>query len=82
MKPFERAELYTLLDRLQAEIAVEKEQLTTNKKDKQVQSQMRQHVLAGLLTGSIHHGETELLDNVGVQFPLPYTSCLVAKLVP
>ncbi|MEC0265807.1 response regulator [Paenibacillus anseongense] len=80
MKPFERAELYTLLEKLQVEIALEKEQLTTNKKDKQVQNQMRQHVLAGLLTGSIPHGETELLDNVGVQFLLPCISCLVAKL--
>lgn len=80
MKPFEREELYELLGKLQEELALEKQQNKVNAKDRQVQNQMRHHVLAGLLTGSIHHAETELLENVGILFPHPNTSCLVAKL--
>lgn len=80
MKPIEREELYLLLGKLESEISQEKAQNQTQRKDQRIQSQMRQHMLGGLLTGSIHHAEPELLDNVGIHFPLPYISCLVAKL--
>jgi two-component system response regulator YesN len=82
MKPFEREELYKLLDKLREEWVQEKDQREskTNIEDRQMQNQMRQHILSGLLTGSIHHAETELLENVGIEFPHVYISCLVAKL--
>jgi two-component system response regulator YesN len=82
MKPFEREELYKLLSKLREEWAEDKEQRENkpNSEDKQMQSQMRQHFLSGLLTGSIHHTEPELLENIGIEFPHAYISCLVAKL--
>ncbi|MFD0697618.1 response regulator [Paenibacillus sp. GCM10027628] len=82
MKPFEREELYQLLGKLQEEWGHGKELLESKRmvEDRQVQSQVRQQVLAGLLNGSIHHAEAELLENVGIQFPYPYISCLIAKL--
>ncbi|CAN7545922.1 response regulator [Paenibacillus sp. LjRoot153] len=80
MKPFQREELYALLAKLQEEWLTEKRPNKSNGMDQQVQNQMRQHVLAGLLTGNVHHGEAELLDNVGIQFPHAYISCLIAKL--
>jgi two-component system response regulator YesN len=82
MKPFEREELYKLLGKLREEWAQDKEQRESKpmNEDRQMQSQMRQHILSGLLTGSIHHAEPELLENVGIEFPHTYISCLVAKL--
>ncbi|NQX58389.1 response regulator [Paenibacillus qinlingensis] len=80
MKPFQREELYALLAKLQEEWLTEKRPNTSSGMDQQVQNQMRQHVLAGLLTGNVHHGEEELLENVGIQFPHAYISCLIAKL--
>lgn len=82
MKPIERDELYKLLSKLQEEWALEKEQYEgkASLEDRQMQNQMQQHILSGLLTGSIHHAEKELLENVGILLPHPYISCLVAKL--
>ncbi|KRE93354.1 hypothetical protein ASG89_07635 [Paenibacillus sp. Soil766] len=80
MKPFQREELYALLAKLQDEWLTEKKTNKSNGLDQQVQNGMRQHMLAGLLTGNVHHGEEELLENVGIQFPHAYISCLIAKL--
>ncbi|OAS16411.1 response regulator [Paenibacillus oryzisoli] len=80
MKPFQREELYVLLAKLQEEWLMDKRTNQSHGMDQQVQNGMRQHVLAGLLTGSVHHGEAELLENVGIQFPHAYISCLIAKL--
>jgi len=81
MKPFEREELYQLLGKLEEEYGHGKEPESKRVvEDRQVQTQVRQQVLAGLLNGSIHHAEPELLENVGIRFPHPYISCLVAKL--
>jgi two-component system response regulator YesN len=82
MKPFEREELYQLLSKLREEWAQEKEQREskTNIEDRPMQNQMRQHILSSLMTGSIHDADTELLENVGIEFPYTYISCLVAKL--
>jgi two-component system response regulator YesN len=82
MKPFERGELYSLLEKLKEEWAYEKRNLghPFKHEDKQMLAQMRQHILEGLLTGSIHNVETELLESVGISFPYTYISCLIAKL--
>jgi two-component system response regulator YesN len=80
MKPFQREELYALLTKLQEEWLTEKRPNKSSGMDQQVQNQMRQHVLASLITGNVHHGEAELLDNVGIQFPHANISCLIAKL--
>ncbi|OCT13407.1 hypothetical protein A8709_17500 [Paenibacillus pectinilyticus] len=80
MKPFEREELYTLLGKLEEEWKVENKPSKSSRMDQQVQNQMRQHVLTGLLTGHVHHEEAELLENVGIHFPHPFISCLIAKL--
>ena len=82
MKPIEREELYSLLGKLQGEWAQEKEQHEnkTSVEDTQMKNQMRHHIVSGLLTGSIHHAEKELLENVGIHLPHHYISCLVAKL--
>lgn len=80
MKPFQREELYALLTKLQEEWLTEKRPNKSSGMDQQVQNGMRQHVLASLITGNVHHGEAELLDNVGIQFPHATISCLIAKL--
>ncbi|CAN7674959.1 response regulator [Paenibacillus sp. LjRoot56] len=80
MKPFQREELYALLTKLQEEWLTEKRPNKSSGMDQQVQNQMRQHVLASLITGNVHHGEAELLDNVGIQLPHANISCLIAKL--
>ncbi|WNR42086.1 response regulator [Paenibacillus roseipurpureus] len=80
MKPFQREELYALLHKLQEEWHLEQKPTKENGKDLLLQNQMRQHVLTGLLTGNVHHGETELLENVGISLPHTYISCLIAKL--
>jgi two-component system response regulator YesN len=80
MKPFQREELYALLGKLEEEWLAENKPNQASGMDQQVQTQMRQHVLAGLLTGHVQHGEAELLENVGIHLPHAYTSCLIAKL--
>lgn len=80
MKPFQREELYALLHKLEEEWLAESKPNKASGMDQQVQNQMRQHVLAGLLTGHVQHGEAELLENVGIHLPNAYTSCLIAKL--
>lgn len=80
MKPFQREELYALLHKLEEEWLAENKPNKASGMDQQVQNQMRQHVLAGLLTGHVQHGEAELLENVGIHLPHAYTSCLIAKL--
>ncbi|QGQ98674.1 response regulator [Paenibacillus psychroresistens] len=82
MKPFDREELYKLLDTIKAEWTHVKDNIGSKMgtEDKQVQAQMRQHVLEGLLTGSVHNAETELLESVGISFPKAYITCLIAKL--
>ncbi|MFC0215707.1 response regulator [Paenibacillus chartarius] len=84
MKPLEREELYRTLWRLKEEWLADKgKQLAASRgleEDRQTREQLRQHILTGLVQGTVKQEELELLDHVGLSFPHPCFVCCVAQL--
>ncbi|MCZ8520389.1 MULTISPECIES: response regulator [Paenibacillus] len=82
MKPPEREELYAALaaikEEWQADQAREQEHAKEDQEEKRMRQQLRQHILASLISGTVQEEELELLDGVGLVFPYPlYTCCVV-----
>jgi two-component system response regulator YesN len=84
MKPLEREELYRTLWRLKEEWLADKDkQLVATRgqeEDRQTREQLRQHILTGLVQGTVRQEELELLDHVGLSFPHRCFVCCVAQL--
>ncbi|KIL42314.1 hypothetical protein SD70_02060 [Gordoniibacillus kamchatkensis] len=84
MKPLEREELYRTLWKLKEEwLADQGKQLIANREkeeDRQTRAQLRQHILTGLVLGTVKPEELELLHHVGVLFPHSSFTCCVAQL--
>jgi two-component system response regulator YesN len=83
MKPIEREELTSLLKRLKNELKnrIERTPLqSSHKENNEIRQHVIEHLIEGFLRGTVHRSELDLLRRIGVDFDLPYYTCLVIKL--
>lgn len=83
LKPVEREELGGVLDKLKQDMQSRSSAapLTGARKEEQlIRQHVEEHLIAGLLQGSVSTEDMKLLRKIGIQFDRPYFACMVIKL--
>ncbi|NIK77174.1 two-component system response regulator YesN [Paenibacillus castaneae] len=82
MKPIEREELVKVLRLLKEKL--HQQQIASSGKTHLEEQQIRQHVsehlVTGLLRGSVNESDLKILHTIGIDFKWPYFTCMVIKL--
>jgi two-component system response regulator YesN len=82
MKPVEREELTRVLDKLKEELRTRGASPASEapKDDRQLRQQASDGLSAGIMRGSLHQQDLDLLSQLGIELSEPYFNCLVIKL--
>ncbi|WP_424766440.1 response regulator [Paenibacillus sp. sgz302251] len=82
MKPIEREELAKMLEQLKQKLREQRTlpALKTHREEHQIKQYVSEHLVTGLLRGSMNDADLELLRTIGIDFRWPYFACMVVKL--
>ncbi|MHA6482533.1 response regulator [Paenibacillus sp. strain BS8-2] len=82
MKPVERGDLTRVLDRMKEELKARSAIPASEpiKDDRQLRQQASDGLSAGIMRGSLHQQDLDLLSQLGIELTDPYFNCLVIKL--
>jgi len=82
MKPIEREELDKVLKMLKEKVQVRQAAPVSNthRDEHRIRQHVSEHLLTGLLKGSVHEADLKLLQSIGIDFQQPFFTCMVVKL--
>lgn len=84
MKPIEREELAKVLKLLGDNVKLQQRQSIpvskSHREDHQIRQHVSEHLITGLLRGSVNEADLELLRSIGIDFKEPFFTCMVIKL--
>ncbi|MBD2868052.1 response regulator [Paenibacillus arenilitoris] len=82
MKPIEREELAKVLKLLKEKLRSQQAAAVpkSHREAHQIRQHVSEHLVTGLLRGSVSEDDLDLLRRIGVDFRLPYFVCMVVKL--